>query len=59
MCGFRDLMDELEFVDMLSATRSGKLEEWHIEEFLKLSRVVEYSDGISPTQLYDFSPILV
>lgn len=40
------------FVDMLSATRSGQLEDWHVQEFLKLSRVVEYSDGISPTQLF-------
>lgn len=37
---------------MLSATRSGQLEDWHVQEFFKLSRVVEYSDGISPTQLY-------
>ncbi|KAG0699710.1 hypothetical protein DFH29DRAFT_35092 [Suillus ampliporus] len=37
---------------MLSATRSGKLDDWHIHEFMKLSRAVEYSDGISPTQLF-------
>ncbi|OJA07958.1 hypothetical protein AZE42_05930 [Rhizopogon vesiculosus] len=40
------------FVDMLSATRSGKLLDWHIREFMKLKRVVDYSDGISPTQLF-------
>lgn len=45
---------QVEFVDMLSATRSGNLEDWHVQEFVKLSRVIEYSDGISPTQLYDF-----
>lgn len=40
------------FIDMLSATRSGQLEDWHVQEFFKLSRVVEYPDGISPTQLF-------
>ncbi|KAH7929350.1 hypothetical protein BV22DRAFT_131787 [Leucogyrophana mollusca] len=40
------------FVDMLSAMRSGYLEDWHISEFLKLDRAVHYDDGISPTQLF-------
>jgi hypothetical protein len=40
-----------EFIDMLSATRSGQLEDWHVQEFFRLSREVKYSDGISPTQL--------
>lgn len=43
---------DTKFIDMLSATRSGELEDWHVQEFFKLSRVVEYSDGISPTQLF-------
>lgn len=43
---------DTKFVDMLSATRSGQLEDWHVQEFFKLSREVKYSDGISPTQLF-------
>lgn len=43
---------DTKFIDMLSATRSGQLEDWHIQEFFKLSREVKYSDGISPTQLF-------
>ncbi|KAI6045159.1 hypothetical protein EDC04DRAFT_2638826 [Pisolithus marmoratus] len=37
---------------MLSAMRVGRLEQWHIEEFYKLSRPLHYQDGIEPTQLY-------
>ncbi|KAH7912986.1 hypothetical protein BJ138DRAFT_1147006, partial [Hygrophoropsis aurantiaca] len=40
------------FIDMLSAMRSGELEDWHIEQFLKLNRALSYSDGILPTQLF-------
>ncbi|KAF8446334.1 hypothetical protein L210DRAFT_2970581 [Boletus edulis BED1] len=32
--------------------RTGVLAEWHIKEFLKLSREIHYDDGINPTQLY-------
>lgn len=56
--GFGLSYRQVEFIDMLSAMRLGKLEDWHIEEFVKLRRVVEYSDGISPTELCDFSLIL-
>lgn len=41
------------FVDMLNAMRFGNLDTKAIEEFKKLSRPVEYTDGIGPTQLYE------
>ncbi|KAG1716789.1 hypothetical protein ID866_387 [Astraeus odoratus] len=37
---------------MLSAVREGRLENWHREEFRRLSRPRNYDDGIEPTQLF-------
>jgi hypothetical protein len=40
-----------DFVDMLNAMRFGRLNTHTVNEFKKLSRVVQYEDGIEPTEL--------
>jgi hypothetical protein len=37
---------------MLNAMRFGRLDARTVNEFKKLSRVVQYDDGIEPTELY-------
>lgn len=39
------------FVKMLNAMRFGLVDSSTINEFKKLTRAVEYTDGIGPTQL--------
>jgi ATP-dependent DNA helicase PIF1 len=41
-----------EFIDILSAMRTGKLTYNHISQLLCLSRPLTYSDGIEASQLY-------
>lgn len=40
------------FVKMLNAMRFGQVDSHTVDEFKKLARAVEYTDGIGPTQLH-------
>lgn len=41
-----------QLIDMLNALRHGDLDQTAIANFYKLSRRVEYTDGLEPTELY-------
>jgi ATP-dependent DNA helicase PIF1 len=41
----------IEFIRMLNEVRYGKMSPGTVERFQSLSRPVEYSDGIEPTEL--------
>ena len=43
------------FVKMLNAMRFGQVDSHTVDEFKKLTRAVEYTDGIGPTQLHVFA----
>lgn len=56
-CGTINLIISIGFVNMLNEMRFGEMSESTVKIFGGLDRLVNYEDGVQPTELYDGTDI--